>query len=64
MSIDIYEASHQIVEALKGLSSTEIKKAILMALVAIEETDLLVDPSMLAMRTLTASTEWNQEIPN
>ena len=63
MSIDIYEASHQIVEAFRGLTDTEIRKSILMALVAVDKTDLLVDPLTLVTATRQVSPE-AQKLPN
>ena len=50
-STDIYEAAKTIDEALNGLSETEIKKALLMALIATGKDGILIDPDSIALRT-------------
>lgn len=50
-SIDIYAAAKTIDEALSGLSETEIKKAMLMALIATDKEGILVDPVSISLNT-------------
>lgn len=54
-SIDMYDAASKIDEALDALSESEIKKAMLMALVAIGKADLLIDPDSIGFAKVGAS---------
>lgn len=50
----MFDAAGKIHEALGALSESEIKKAMLMALVAIGKPDLLLDPEGIAFASVVA----------
>ena len=47
--LPIFEASAQIATTMQQLPKEDIKKAVLMALVAVDHEGLLVDPSTITM---------------
>ena len=46
---DMYAAANKIADALGGLNEGECRRAVLMALVATDKANLLVDPSTIGM---------------
>jgi hypothetical protein len=54
-STDLFEATQKIADALSGLSESEIKKSLLMAIIAVDKVGILIDPSEIMTRTVSAS---------
>ena len=55
-STDIFEAAQKIVDALGGFSESEVRKAILMSLIAVDMTNILIDPNDISIKSCTPPT--------
>ncbi len=53
VSIDIFDASSKIADAISGMSDDKVRKAILMALVSRGLDDLLIDPASISIRSVS-----------
>jgi hypothetical protein len=45
----MFEAAQKIVEAISGLSESEVQRAILMSLIAVDKAGILIDPKEIAI---------------
>ena len=52
-SLDIFDACSKIADALSTLSDEQVKKTILMALIAINKQQLLIDPQEIMIKAVT-----------